>query len=449
MSSAEWLLAFALIVGAAVPLFGILRMLLVPFAIAFEFDDRRRRKRRHSRWQLLEAERERRAKRLHTDRDELVDARPRVTVVVPGYNESKVIDNCVRSIVNCGYPNLEVLLVDDGSSDDTFARMQRLEAEHEVVRAFTQANGGKGAALNNGIRRASGEVLILVDADGLFLPDTIDELLAGFDDPRVGAVCGDDRPVNLDRVQTKFMALISHVGTGLMRRALHLLRCMPVVSGNSGAFRRSALEDVGLLREDTIGEDLELTWRLHRAGYRVSFAPRALVYAESPSTLRGLWKQRVRWARGLLHGYRIHAGAVGNPRYGSFGVFLLVNFAMSVVLPVVQLVLLAIALVLLAMGVGALVPLGVWQAVLWLGYPVSLLLIVIAVALNRALGDLKHLWALPLWPLYSVWMNMVMVKAIWLELRGAPQRWNKLERTGVVSVEAARSSASMDAEVTQ
>ena len=269
-------LVAALILVLLLPLAvaGVVRLVMVPFALAFEARARRR-------------------PGGPAGYGPLFAEPPRVSVVVPAYEESRVIDNCVRSIVRTGYPRLEVVCVDDGSGDDTYARMRLLAGEHPgIVRALTQENAGKGAALNTGIAASGGEVVVLVDADGVFAPDTVTRLLRGFRGPQVGAVCGNDRPVNLDRVLTRLLSLISHVGTGLMRRALDVFDCLPVVSGNIGAYRRDVLERIGPLRTDTLGEDLELTWRVHRAGFRVTFAPDALVYAESPSTVHGLWRQR-------------------------------------------------------------------------------------------------------------------------------------------------------------
>ena len=361
---------------------------------------------------------------------------PSVSVIVPAYNEEVVLENCLRSIVASDYPGVEVICVDDGSKDGTFALMQQLAAELPRVTAIRQENAGKGAALNRGIKASHGDVLLLVDSDGVFAANTITEMVRGFDDEQIGAVCGDDRPVNIDRVQTRFLALISHVGTGLMRRALHLLGALPVVSGNSGAFRRDVLEITGPLREDTVGEDLELTWRIYRAGYRVAFRPTALVYAESPSTFNGLWKQRVRWSRGLLQSVKLHRDMIGNPRYGFFGIYLAINFVTQIVVPVVQVLSIVLLAALALLGRGQSLPTDVWQWVLYVGLPVSVGLLVLAVFLNRALADLRHAWTLPLWPLYSAAMSLVMLKAITLELRGAENRWNKLERTGTVSIGA-------------
>lgn len=409
------LTAVVVVVGATLLVSGVIRLLMVPFALVYEGRWRRRRDDAFPAGTIF-------------------DSPPLVSVVVPAYNEAVVIDNCVRSIVRSRYPRYEVLCVDDGSSDDTFDRMRRLADELPGVSAMTQDNAGKGAALNTGITHARGSVLLLVDADGVFGPDTITQMLRSFRSDRVGAVCGNDRPVNLDRVQTRFQALIGHLGTGLMRRALDEMHCLPVVSGNIGAFRRDVLERTGLLRVDTIGEDLELTWRVYRAGYRIAFAPRALVHAESPSTLHGLWKQRVRWARGLVQATRLHWRMIGSLRFGTFGPFLAFNTLTQVVGPFLQ-VLAVVALAVLA-GTGDLsaVPLTFWAWVLFLGLPTTLALLVLSLVLDRALRDVRFGWTLPLWPLYSTAMTAVMLRAVWLEARGAENRWNKLDRTGTISI---------------
>lgn len=362
------------------------------------------------------------------------DRVPSVSVVVPAYDESRVLAACVRSVLRSDHPDLEVVCVDDGSSDGTFDLMQELAREDPRVRAVHQENAGKGAALNTGIAASRGEVVVLVDADGLFRPDTLTLLLRGFRGPGVGAVCGNDRPVNLDRVQTRLLALISHVGTGLMRRALDVLGCLPVVSGNVGAYRRDVLDVVGPVRTDTLGEDLELTWRVHGAGFAVTFAPDALVYAESPSTVRGLWRQRVRWARGLLQSITFHRSMIGNPRYGLFGPYLLYTVVAQVVAPFLQVLgVVALTVVVALDGTGWL-PTGWWQWLIVLGLPLSLVLLVVAVLLDRSPRDLRYTWTVGLWPVYSTLMTFVVIDAARLELGGAENRWNKLERSGTVSV---------------
>lgn len=408
-SPAEILVICAVALGLVILVLGLVKLLYVPLAIAFEIRQGRRQ-----------------------ERPTLLDEQPFVSVVIPGYDEEVVIGNCVRSVLAASYPRKEIILVDDGSSDGTARLMADFAAHHDEISFVSQANGGKGSALNAGYRVARGEVLIFADADSIFLSETIEHMLRGFDSPEVGAVCGDDRPVNLDRVLTRLLAYISHVGTGLVRRALGMLRCLPIVSGNSGAFRREALERTGLFDTGTVGEDLELTWRMHREGYQVRFAPRALVYAESPSSLRGLWKQRVRWARGLLQTTGKHRAMIGSPRYGTFGPYLLFNTLTMIVVPVLQILLLVLLIPLIAVG-GASVPGSVWAWLAWLGVVVAFVLSVIAIALNREWSDLRHAWTLPLWPLYSVFVGLTMVVALWKEARDRPATWDKLERSGVVS----------------
>ncbi len=377
---------------------------------------------------------------------------PLVSVVVPAYNEEKVIGHCVESILASNYRNFEVILVDDGSRDQTLAVMKRYEGARHV-KVVAKPNGGKAAALNAGFAVSKGEILLFVDADGIFTPQTIDRMLAAFTDPKVGAVCGNDAPVNLDRPLTQLMCLQTHVGTGMVRRALAELNCLPIVSGNSGAFRRAALEQAGPIgnapvtpeagpawvgreqgpfKEGFIGEDLELTWRIHRAGYRVAFAPTAVVLAEVPSTVRSLWRQRVRWARGLLQTVGLHWRMFANLKYGAVGLYLPLNFFNMVVVPMLQLGVVVLLTALLFSGYRP-IALDLLGFLAWLGVGWALLTSVFSVALDRAWRDLKYLYVIPLWVPYSLLMDIVMVWAIVLELHGTEAKWNKSERTGVIS----------------
>ncbi len=418
MSLLEVLLAFVTVAGLTILSFGAVKLLYVPLGLYFNWRYR---------------------SRIPRHKYTLLDHQPLVSIVVPAYNEAVVLKGCVESILESDYRNYEVILVDDGSVDETAVMMQALATKHERVRFLTQANAGKGAALNRGIAAASGEILVFVDADGVFAADTLTQMLVAFDDPRVGAVCGDDRPVNLNRVQTRMLAILSHVGTGLVRRALSLTHCLPIVSGNVGAFRREAVEQAGGFHENSLGEDLELTWRIYKAGFRVRFQPTALVYAESPSTIRGLWRQRVRWSRGLIQTIRIHYRMVGNLKYGMFGGFLVFNTITMVVIPILQLLVLATLPILYGAGRGP-IDGGAIALLGWLGLFISVVLTVISVGLNRAWRDLRYLWTVPLWPFYSVFVGLALSAAVVKEIKGSPARWNKLARTGVVSVRAVPSA---------
>lgn len=397
-----------LVLSLPILLLGATRLLLFPLALLFEV---RRRPVRPAAEQVL------------------------VSIVVPAYDEARVVANCVRSILADEHPRKQVILVDDGSRDGTLDVLRRFADEPGVV-VVSKPNGGKASALNAGLAHAQGEFVLFVDADGIFTTGTVRRMLEAFDRPSVGAVCGNDEPVNLDRAQTVLLALLTHVGTGFVRRALAVAHCLPIVSGNLGAFRRDVVEELGGFDETTLGEDLELTWRVHRAGYRVAFAPRAVVYAEVPSTVRALWRQRVRWTRGLVQTTRLHVRMLGNPRYGAFGLYLPVNVAAMLLVPVLQVAVVVMLPLLVAdgrspIGSSAMAVLG------WLGLLLGLAATVFAIVLDRAWTDLRHLWVVPLWPLYSLLMSVVVCWALLLELVGARARWNKLERTGVVSRDAA------------
>lgn len=356
---------------------------------------------------------------------------PLVSVVVPAYNEGEVIANCVGSILKSDYERLEVILVNDGSTDHTLSEMRKF-AGHPAVQIIDKPNGGKASALNEGIKHAKGDILFFVDADGIFRKDTIHEMLRGFHSPEVGAVCGNDSPVNLDRPQTRLLAIQTHVTTGLARRALATMNCLLIVSGNIGAFRRTVLEKTGGFRHGFIGEDLELTWRVHQAGYKVEFQPNAMVYAEVPSTVASLWKQRVRWARGLLQTAVLHRRMFFNPRYRLMGLYLPLNLFSHVVVPLLQLLTLAALVFLFVLG-GAAGNFDMLALFGWLGFGALLLRTAFAIALDGAWRDLSHFYVLPLSIPYSIFLNIVSIWALILELRRTEAKWNKFSRTGVVS----------------
>lgn len=399
--------------GLICVVFGVITLFYIPLAMLFEL---------------------RRSKRP-------LPCNPLVSIVIPAYNEERVIVHCLDSIVGSDYEKLELIVVDDGSTDKTLEVLlenrQRWEEAGALKEYFrlvilSQRNKGKAAALNRGISRSRGEFIFLVDADGVFTPGAIHKLLQGFRERRVGAVCGNDRPVNIHNCQTRWLNLQTHVTTGLVRRALAVINCLPIVSGNIGAYRRCVLQKIGPLREDILGEDLELTWRVHKAGYKVNFVPEAIVSAEVPKNLSGLWQQRVRWARGFLQTTKAQLGMLFKGKYAPFSFYLPLNVFCMVVLPLVQLGILILLPVMYALGLDP-IPSGIWQLLCWLGLVFAFLITVLAIALDKAWRDLKYLYVIPLWAFYSLFLNAVMLWSIILELRKTPAAWNKLERTGIVS----------------
>ncbi|WP_343525692.1 glycosyltransferase [Sphingomonas sp.] len=228
------------------------------------------------------------------------DHAPSVSVIIPAFNEERVIVQSVARVLASDYPGLQVIVADDGSKDATSGVVREAFADDPRVTLLTLANGGKAAALNRALRDATGEVVIALDADTQFEPDTIAKLARWFADPGLGAVAGDARVGNRVNLVTRWQAVEYITAQNLERRALAGFDAMTVVPGAVGAWRRAALDAVGGYPEDTLAEDQDLTIAIQRAGWRVTYDPRAVAWTEAPESFKALAKQRYRWAFGTL-----------------------------------------------------------------------------------------------------------------------------------------------------
>ena len=245
---------------------------------------------------------------------------PAVSVVVPAYNESKVITKTIASLLGGNVRSgLEVIVVDDGSPDGTADVARAAYRDHAQVQILVKPNGGKASALNFGIAHARGEVVIGLDADTVFLPDTIAHLIAPLADPRVGAVSGNAKVGNRINLVTRWQALEYVTSQNLDRRAFSLLDCITVVPGAVGAWRTEVIREAGGFSDDTLAEDQDLTLAIRRRGYSIAYADEAIAYTEAPDTFRGLAKQRFRWSFGTLQCMWKHRDALLRPRYGTLG----------------------------------------------------------------------------------------------------------------------------------
>ncbi|MGH6876592.1 MAG: polysaccharide deacetylase family protein, partial [Rhizomicrobium sp.] len=242
-----------------------------------------------------------------------------VSVIIPAFNEEKVIAATVEHILASDHPNLGVIVVDDGSRDATAAIMEREFGADPRVELVRIANGGKANALNVGLAQARGEVIVALDADTQFNADTIARLVRWFADPAVGAVAGNAKVGNRINIITRWQALEYIVSQNLERRALAALDTLTVVPGAVGAWRRSVLEELGGFTATTLAEDQDLTIAVQRAGYRVLFDASAIAWTEAPATIRGFAKQRFRWAFGTLQCLWKYRTLTFNPRYGALG----------------------------------------------------------------------------------------------------------------------------------
>lgn len=368
-----------------------------------------------------------------------------VSVIIPAYNEEKVIAATIARILESDYHDLEVLVIDDGSKDRTSQVVQDAFGSHPQVTLITVPNGGKAKALNIGIARARGEVLVALDADTLFVRDTISRLVRWFVDPKIGAVAGNAKVGNRTNMITRWQALEYVVAQNLERRALAALDTLTVIPGAVGAWRRSVLLELGGYPTDTLAEDQDLTIGLQRAGYKVHFDSSAIAWTEAPSSFRTLAKQRFRWAFGTLQCLWKYRDMTFNRKYGALG---------TIALPQVwlfQILLTALAPVADFLLIWQLITQWVAfvqhgsefsnQSLVTVGiYYVVFTLVDLAAAVIGFMMEKRENWSLLWWLMlqrfgYRQLMYYVVMRSISTALRGALVGWGKLERTGTVKTQ--------------
>ncbi|HVP86162.1 MAG TPA: glycosyltransferase [Rhizomicrobium sp.] len=367
-----------------------------------------------------------------------------VSVIIPAYNEENVIAATVRRILASTYRRMEVIVIDDGSKDGTFSVLKEHFSDHPAITLLSVANGGKANALNVALSHARGDVVVALDADTQFNPDTISRLVRWFGDAEVGAVAGNAKVGNRINMITRWQALEYIVAQNLERRALAALGTLTVVPGAVGAWRRSAIEQIGGFRSDTVAEDQDLTIALQRVGYKVLFDSSAIAWTEAPTTFRGLAKQRFRWAYGTLQCLWKYRKLTFRPKYGALGMIALPQVWMF------QILLTALAPLADLLLIWQLV----WQYIAYIEHGSEFNnadLITVAIYYGIFMGvdlltaffgfmlEKKEDWTLLLWLTlqrfgYRQLMYYVVVRSIFTAMKGPLVGWGKLDRTATVQM---------------
>ncbi|MER5180240.1 bifunctional polysaccharide deacetylase/glycosyltransferase family 2 protein [Streptomyces sp. NPDC002896] len=349
-----------------------------------------------------------------------------VSVIVPAYNEEAGIEATIRSLLASTHEYVQVIVVDDGSSDRTFEIAEWMRTQDPRVMVVRQANAGKAAALNTGLSWAQFDLVVMIDGDTVFDRDAIRRLIQPFADPRVGAVSGNTKVGNRQGILGRWQHLEYVIGFNLDRRMFDVLECMPTVPGAIGAFRRQALEGVGGVSDDTLAEDTDLTMALCRAGWRIVYEESAIAWTEAPSTIGQLWKQRYRWCYGTLQAMWKHRRALvergAGGRFGRRGLSYLAVFQTLLPLfaPLVD-----------VFAVYGLLFQGAAQALsIWVGFTaVQVVAALYALRLDRE--RFEPLWTLPLQIfVYRQLMYLVVVQSVVTALLGNRLRWHRMQRTG-------------------
>jgi poly-beta-1,6 N-acetyl-D-glucosamine synthase len=359
--------------------------------------------------------------------DEL-SAPPLVSVLVPAYNEGAVIEASIRSLLRLDYPCYEIVVVDDGSTDDTYARAMAYAGRHGPVevRVIHKPNGGKAQALNTGIAAARGLLVVCMDGDSALAPQTLRRAARHFAEPHVGAVAGNVKVANRGTLLSALQALEYIEGLNLVRNAQAFFRVVNIVPGPIGMFRRDALLEIGGYASDTFAEDCDLTLRLLARGWQISYEPEAIAYTEAPERQRDLLKQRYRWTRGILQALRKHKRLLVDPRRSlSTTLSLWYMIFEGILWPVVNVFAHAL-FVAVALMHGTTVPLVIWWA--------QLTVLDLAAALYCVLMERERivlvLYATLYRAFFALTIDVAKLLATFEELLNLRMEWGKLERLG-------------------
>ena len=372
---------------------------------------------------------------------------PSVSVIIPAFNEEKVIIKTIDAILESAYSNFNIIVVDDGSVDSTYEKVLEKYKDNGKVELYTKENGGKSSALNFGIDKTQSEIVVTLDADTLFRPDTIGKLVRAFVDVRVGAVAGNSKVGNRINILTKWQALEYITSQNIERRAFEVMNCITVVPGAVGAWRRSSVLEAGGFSNDTLAEDADLTFSILRTGKMVIFDDEAVGFTEAPDTTKNFLKQRFRWMYGTLQTAWKHRDTMFKPKYKGLGFFAVPNvFIFQVFFPLVS-PFMDLTIILSLFWVG-------WQKY---SHPLSfssslafqqiLVFYLFFLFIDFLTGTIpfflehKEKWSLLFWlPLqrfyYRQLMYYVAIKTFIAAIMGRLVGWNKFERKATVQKQA-------------
>jgi len=244
---------------------------------------------------------------------------PFVSIIVPVYNEDKVVADSIRSLLQLNYSNYEIIVVNDGSTDKTNEVAEKLVGYHKgkfgdiKVSLINKPNGGKAKALNAGIRYSKAEIVLCMDGDSQLSPDSVRLGVRHFSNPEIGAVAGNVKILNRRKFLTDLQALEYIEGLNMVRSAQSYIRLVNIIPGPIGLFRKKAIDEAGYYSSDTFAEDADLTLKILANGWKIYYEPQSISYTEAPVKLQQLLKQRYRWTRGILQSIRKHKKLLFNP----------------------------------------------------------------------------------------------------------------------------------------
>lgn len=244
---------------------------------------------------------------------------PFMSIIVPVFNESKVLHKSISSLLKLDYRNYEIIIVNDGSSDETKIVAKKMIGYQKgkygdvKVSLINKPNGGKASALNLGIKVSKAEFVLCMDGDSILTPLSLKMAIRHFVKPEIGAVAGNVKVLNRKKFFTDLQALEYIESLNMVRGAQSAIRLVNIIPGPIGVFRRTAIQSVDYYSGDTFAEDADMTLRLISHGWKIYYEPNSISYTEAPVKLQQLLKQRYRWTRGIIQSIRKHKKLMLNP----------------------------------------------------------------------------------------------------------------------------------------
>jgi cellulose synthase/poly-beta-1,6-N-acetylglucosamine synthase-like glycosyltransferase len=350
---------------------------------------------------------------------------PSICVIVPAHNEEKTIETTVTTLLEQNYPNKEIMVVNDGSTDGTAGIVAPYAASGQVTLLNRPASGGKAVALNTGIAATNAEIIVVVDADSALQRDALMRIAAHFEDDQVQAVSGNVKVGNKVNLLANLQSLEYLRGINLRRRAFDILDSELVVPGAVGAFRRTTYQEVGTLDTSTVVEDMDQTVKMVKAAKDIRYDPFVVAYTEVPETLIGLARQRRRWYGGTLQVFLKH-----RHKWWKFGPLSVIGFPYLILtmffVPVIELLTLTLLFVYLYQQLYF----GVMLAAISI-LSIELVLSSAAVYLDR--DDWRLVPYTPIYAfVYRYILDVIRLKA-YLDVYLGRMSWTRVKRHGDLS----------------
>ena len=362
---------------------------------------------------------------------------PDLSFVIPAYNEAGVIARCIEYVLETRYDDFDIIVVDDGSTDGTYDAAMEF-ADHPLVTIISQSNGGKASAMNAALYETDSDVFICIDADSQLHPQAVGLLAAHFKDPEIGAVAGRVVVGNRTNILTRLQALEYITAQSIERRAKEYLNAITVVPGAIGAWRTTAVMEAGIFSTETLTEDADMTMAILRSDYRVVYEDRAIATTETPSTVKALLAQRLRWSLGMMQAGGKHQGAIIEGR--NLGLLSLPDLAifgyiMPLLAPLADLFLIIMIYgFITGLGDPAQVDTVAATGSVLLAYLLLPLLEILTVAIAFRLDpkeDRRLMWLIPVQRIfYRQLLYFSVIRAVWRAATGSLAKWGRSSRSG-------------------